>query len=131
MKNWQRGMWAFALIVLAVATRWLPHSPNFTPVLAIALLAGGRFSNRWLALGAVLGAMAVSDLILGFHSTLILVYVSLALITVMGAGLKPARFSWLRLGGLAGASSVLFFVVTNFGVWSRATLPGFPFSPPY
>src|SRR5512135_2873754 len=110
MDKWQRNLWAVVLILVAVLTRWLPHEANFTPVLAVALFAGGRFSKRWLSALLVIGAMALSDWFLGFHSTLVMVYVSLIAITFMGAGLKASRLGWLRLGGMAGAASVLFYV---------------------
>ena len=53
---------------------------------------------------------------LGFYHGQATVYFSVALIVMIGmVGLT--RVSPLRVGGAAFLSSVLFFVVTNFGMW--------------
>src|SRR4029079_8764176 len=58
----------------------------------------------------------LSDLVLGFYHGVVTVYASVALIVVLG-WLVLGRVSSLRVGAAAIASSVLFFVITNFGVW--------------
>ena len=40
---------ALGLILLAVATRLLPHPPNFAPITGIALFAAARFQSKFLA----------------------------------------------------------------------------------
>jgi hypothetical protein len=54
------------------------------------------------------------------------VYASVALIVVIGWAVQ-ARITPLRIGLAAVASSVLFFVVTNFGVWLSSGM--YPLTP--
>jgi hypothetical protein len=103
-------------IVGAAALRLVPHPPNFSPIDAMALLSGAYVGRKWLAFAAPLGALLLSDLLLGFYSGMPFQYVSVALIVLLGMVALP-RVTALRLGGAALASSVLFFAVTNFGVW--------------
>jgi hypothetical protein len=103
-------------IVAAAACRILPHPWNFTPVAAMALFGGAYLPNRVLSLLFPLFALFLSDLVLGFSSDFAAVYGSFALVGCIGWLLR-ARRTPLRVAGAALASSVLFFAVTNFGVW--------------
>ena len=111
---------AFALlfaILTAAALRLVPHPPNFTPIGAMALFSGAYLGRRGaVALIAPLAALLLSDLVLGFYHGMLTVYFSVALITVLGAVALKQK-SPLRIGGAALTSSVLFFVLTNFGMW--------------
>jgi len=102
-------------LTMAIILRFLPHIPNFVPITAIALFFGVYFSGAWRFV-LPLVAMVVSDIFLGFHSTMFFVYISLILTVVIGhfVNLKKNPFSILS-GTLAG--SILFFLITNFGVW--------------
>lgn len=108
-------------VILATALfRLVPHWPNFTPVAAIALFGGAMFEKRWLGLVAAFGAMLLSDAILGFHGSMGAVYFSFSLTWLMGA-LALRRPTTLRVAGASVASSVLFFLITNFAVWYGST----------
>ena len=62
--------WYLIAVVLVLAfTRLIPHPPNVVPIAAMALFAGAFFSNRMLAYLVPLAAMIISDVIIGFHST--------------------------------------------------------------
>jgi hypothetical protein len=115
--NHARLLALLSAILVATALRLLPHPPNFTPIGAMALFSGAYLGKRWLAFVAPLAAMLLSDAVLGFHSGMAFVYASVALIVLIG-GIGLTRKSVLRIGGAAVASSVLFFVVTNFGTWA-------------
>ncbi|MBI2082223.1 MAG: hypothetical protein HYT76_01515 [Deltaproteobacteria bacterium] len=111
-----RLMTLVGLIVAAAASRLLPHPPNFAPIMAIALF-GGAYFNRRSSLIIPLGAMFLSDLLIGFHDQMALVYLSFVLVVFLGGTLREKR----TVGGVAGiafTSSLLFFVLTNFGVWA-------------
>ncbi|MDC1469927.1 hypothetical protein N8341_01805 [Flavobacteriaceae bacterium] len=100
-----------AFMLIAVLFRLVPHLPNFTPVTAIALFGGLYFSNKTLAYVAPLFIMLLSDLFLGFHSILIVVYAAFLFVSFIGTQSKnPSVFAILL-------SSISFFVITNFGVW--------------
>ena len=106
---------ALVLLVLGVLARFIPHAPNFTPVLAVALF-GGAYLKRSQALLLPLVLMMITDMVLGFHPAIAFTWGSVLLISLMGIWLRE-RLN-LRNAAIASvAASLLFFVVTNFGVW--------------
>lgn len=126
-----RNALLIGLIALAVISRIIPHPHNFTPIGAIALFGSAYFSQKWLAAVVPFVAMWLSDLFLnnvvyarmfpdyydGFQwFGSLWVYASFFLISLMGM-VSLRKVSLLRIGGSALASSVLFFLITNFAVW--------------
>jgi len=108
-----------ALIVLAALTRLLPHPPNFTPIEAMALFGGAMLVNRVWALGITLGAMLLSDLVIGAHSLQLVVYACLIGGVFLGTWIGPeAKLRRVVAAGLA--SAIGFFIVTNFAVWATS-----------
>lgn len=116
-----------AMILLATLSRLLPLPPNFSPVEAIALFGAAYYAGRHWALLVPLAAMLVSDAALalvhgGLYATYFgkgsfwLVYLCIAVITLMGFGLR-GRVGGGRVLGYSLAGSVVFFLVTNAGVW--------------
>ena len=103
-------------ILAAAALRLAPHPPNFAPIGAMALFSGAQLGRRPLAFAAPLGALLASDAILGFYHGMATVYGATALIVLLG-WLVNKRITLLRVGAAALASSVLFFVITNLGMW--------------
>lgn len=115
MKNKKENVWAvFTIIILAAVARIIPHPPNFVPIGGLALFSGANFSGK-KAFIIPLAAMLVSDFFLGFHSTMIFVYVSFLLIILIGKRIESFSAGKLLLAAIS--SSILFFIITNFGVW--------------
>jgi len=109
-----------AIIMFAVILRLVPHPPNFAPIAAMALFGGAYLSKKY-ALIVPLIALFVSDIVIGFHSTMPFVYVSFILIGFIGLWLRKRRsLKWIL--GTTLSSSLLFFVITNFGVWAVGDL---------
>jgi len=103
-------------VTALVLSRWLPHPPNFTPLVAAALFSGALCRDWRLALAIPLSAMLLADLWLGLHDTLAFVYLGIAAAVALGRGLGSQRQpAWLLGAGTLGA--VLFFLISNFGVW--------------
>jgi hypothetical protein len=115
--NHARLIALLSAILAAAALRLVPHPPNFSPIDAMALFSGAYLGRRWLAFAAPLGALLLSDLVLGFYPGMWVQYLTVALVVLIGWGALK-RVSAVRVGGAALASSVLFFVVTNFGTWA-------------
>ncbi|MGE5563688.1 MAG: DUF6580 family putative transport protein [Bacillota bacterium] len=103
-------------IAAAAALRLVPHPPNFSPIDAMALFSGAYLARRWVAFVAPLAALLLSDLVLGFYHGMATVYASVALIVLIGWWLSSKRSAG-RIAVAALAGSVVFFVVTNFGMW--------------
>jgi len=116
-----------AVMILAAAfTRLIPHPPNFTAVGAIALFGGAYFTDKKLAFIIPFITMIITDSIIGFHSTVWAVYLSFALIVLIGFGLMDKKkISNIFLASVS--ASVLFFVITNFAVWLNGTM--YPLNP--
>jgi hypothetical protein len=111
------NFWILTLMIFGAAfVRLIPHPPNFAPIAAMALFGGAYFTKKWAAFLVPLSAMFVTDLILGFHETMWAVYLSFALIVVIGMTmLKTKKVSNIFLASVI--SSVSFFIITNFGIW--------------
>lgn len=120
MKNLRFGT-LVGIILLAVGMRLVPHPVNFSPVGAVALFSGAYLSRRWMALAVPLLILLLSDLYLGFHSTVAFVYGGFALSVLVGCALQNKISVKSILAGSVG-SSLIFFVVSNFGVWMMQDL---------
>lgn len=118
----------FALVgitLTAAAARLLPHPPNVTPITALALFGGAHFANKKAAFLVPLAALLLSDLALGLvrygaaiFAAMPYDYGSFALTVCLGLLLRRRR-SPLTIGGATLASSVLFYIISDFGFWLR------------
>jgi hypothetical protein len=106
---------ALSLIAVAVSLRLMPHPANFAPVAAMAIF-GGTVLPRRLAVWAPLMAMIISDLFLGFYSTILVTWACYAIVAITSsyAMKKPSLFRGI---GLTIGSSIFFFAITNFATW--------------
>jgi len=123
-------MLAYIFVLFAIAARmpFAPHPWNFTPVAAALLYFGARGSRRQL--WVPLALLAASDVVLTkfvyaypFSWDHFVTWAWYAAILWLGTGLREsaslrAPSDWLRVGGASLASSVSFFVVSNFAVWA-------------
>ena len=114
-------MLAIILVLIGILLRFVPHAANFTPVAAIALFAG-VYLNKKQAFIVPLLLMVVSDLFLGMHNVVLFTWGSFILVTFLGLALKKQK-SVLGIISGAALSSVLFYVITNFGVWAMGWYP--------
>jgi hypothetical protein len=110
-----------AIIFALALFRLLPHWPNVSPVAAMALFGGAYFSDKRLALIVPFAALLLSDLILGLHDTMIFVYAGFALTVAIGVLLKNRVTITNTVFAVIG-SSVIFFLLTNFGAWMTSAL---------
>jgi hypothetical protein len=106
---------ALSLIIIGVTMRILPHPANFAPIAAISIF-GGAVLPKKIAIWVPLGAMMISDAVIGFYSLMPLIWVCYLVIALASSHwLRPAKL--LRGALLTVASSLFFYIVTNFGVW--------------
>lgn len=121
---WNARFMMLACITLAAAaSRLIPHPPNFTPIGAIALFGGTYFASKRAAFAVPLAALVISNFALALlqyggsvFPLLPFVYASFALTVCLGLLLRNHRVPW-AIGATALASAVIFFVLSNFGVW--------------
>jgi hypothetical protein len=124
-----RNIFIATAILVAAMSRLFPHLPNFTPIAAMALFGAVYFENKVTAILVPLVTMFLSDVAMelttgwGFHNTLVYVYISFILTSLIGFWVKRnTTVQTLAIGSVA--SSVLFFIITNFGVWAAGGFAG-------
>ncbi len=113
-----RYVFTFTLLLLTALSRLLPHPPNFIPITALALF-GGVYLDKKHTFIIPLAALLISDYFIGFYSGMIWVYASFAAIGFIGLWLRDHR-GIAQTAAATFAGSMLFFIVTNFGVWISA-----------
>ena len=122
------------IILLAAFSRLVPHPPNFAPIGGMALFGAAYFSKKYIALVIPIIAMWLSDLFLNnviysqyfdrftlFYQGFYWTYLAFLLIGIVGVFLlKKVKPQNILIGSLT--ASVLFFLVSNFGVWASGAL---------
>ncbi len=114
-------MLAMSLVVAGILLRFIPHAPNFTPVAAIALFSGAYLDRKYAIIVPLL-LMAVSDFFIGMHNVFLFTWGAFVLSALLGALLREKK-GVLRIAGISFSASLVFFVVTNFGVWAMGWYP--------
>ena len=107
---------ALVLIFILAFSRIIPHPPNFTPILGMAVFAGATFDKKIYSFLIPLVAMVLSDLFLGFHSSMIIIYLAICLNVLIGVYL--VNISYLKIISSLAIGSLVFFIITNFSVWA-------------
>tara|TARA_A100001015_G_scaffold321655_1_gene453759 strand:- start:815 stop:1300 length:486 start_codon:yes stop_codon:yes gene_type:complete len=103
---------AFGILIALSASRFFPHPPNFTSLLALSFYIPLAFGTRFIP--AVIIALFITDLLIGLHSTMFFTYGSIVVIGILSKYFTNSLLTRL-FGALTGA--VIFFVISNFGVW--------------
>jgi len=105
------------LILAGIAFKLIPELQHtgIHPITAIALFAGVYFNKR-MAILVPFAIMAIADYFVGYYDILLMasVWTSFILFAMVGRWFRK-RKKWI-LGG-AVASSLIYFVITNFAVW--------------
>ena len=104
---------SIGIFIALCASRFIPHPPNFTSLLALSFYVPVLLGIRYIP--ALIACFVLTDLVLGFHNTILFTWGSVLVIGLMSNYFKTNIIS--RMGGaLLGA--FLFYIITNFGVWS-------------
>ena len=103
------------ITLILVLSRIIPHPPNFTPILAGIIFLPFIKKDLAFSIIAPLAAMLISDLIIGMHSLMLWTYAPIIFLSCLTYYFN--QDSILRIGTLAVVSPMVFFLVSNFGVW--------------
>ena len=76
----KKEIFPISLILILALARLIPHPPNFTPIIAVAIISGYFFRNIYLSFTVLLVSMLLADLFIGFYGNMLFVYSSLFLI---------------------------------------------------
>jgi len=108
-------MLALGLFFIGMVSRFMFHVPNFSPVIALALFSGAYVNKRYAVIMPVL-LMALTDLILGMYNSVFFTWIAIGLAAALGIRLRARKtFGAVLLNSIL--SAVLFFIISNFGVW--------------
>ena len=101
------------IFVALAASRFVPHPPNFTSLIALSFYVPALLGLRFLP--AVVLSFVLTDIFIGYHNMLFFTWGS-----VIAVGLVSKYFlsSFLKRLGGALSGACLFFLITNFGVWT-------------
>ena len=110
------------LILMGALSRLIPHPANFTAITALSLFSGYALKNTKMSIFVLFGALLFSDMLLGFHTFIPIVYLALLIPIFFGRMLSQSRHK-VSIGIAGGLfSTILFFVFTNFAVWASGQL---------
>ena len=116
------ALW-LALVAIGVCGRLWQPTYNVTPFAAIGLAAGSLFGISLTAVAVPIVALVISNVALpGYDSSAmaLVVYVSFACPVLFGSLVR--RQGWVAVIGGSLASSLIFFVTTNFATWALTQL---------
>ncbi|HEV8416814.1 MAG TPA: DUF6580 family putative transport protein [Bryobacteraceae bacterium] len=116
----RKRLW-IGLVVLGACARLLPHPWDFTPMMAIGLFAGTYARKTSVGIFATMSALALSDAVMGFYSGFWYVYGAMLIPVLLGRVIRN-RSGVGAIVATALASSLSFFLITNFMVWATSQL---------
>ena len=107
---------SIGIFLALAASRFIPHPPNFTSLLALSFYIPALLGIRYLPV--LLLSFAITDFFIGFHGLALFTWGSVIII-----GLLSKYFVQSIISRISGAliGSLVFFLITNFGVWSIGT----------
>jgi len=115
---------SLGIFVTLAASRFIPHPPNFTSLIALSFYIPALLGLRYLPI--LILSFIITDLFIGFHGVTLFTWGSVVII-----GLFSKYFIKSILSRVSGAliGAFVFFLITNFGVWSLGsygyTIEGF------
>jgi len=107
---------SIGIFIVLAASRFIPHPPNFTNLLALSFYVPAMLGRSYIA--ALLVSFVMTDLVIGFHT---LTFFTWGSVVIIGLISKYFTNSFLKrlFGALTG--TLIFFIVTNFGVWTTGS----------
>ena len=116
-----KNIFSIGLILLLAFSRLIPHPPNFTPLITVAIMSSYFFKNIYLSFFVILISMVLGDIFIGFYNNMFFVYLSLLLISyIFFKIIKKMNYKNLFVYALIG--SLIFYLISNFGVWILGNL---------
>jgi len=113
---------SLSIFFALAASRFIPHPPNFTSLLALSFYVPVILGIRYLPV--LILCFILTDLIIGFHSVTFFTWGSVIFIGLLSQYFLKNITSRIS-GALIGAC--LFYLITNFGVWTMGSY-GYSFS---
>ena len=116
LTNLKNEIFPVGLILILALSRLMPHPDNFTPIIALAIMSSYFFRNVNFSYVVMLFSMLLADFFIGFYSHMVFVYLSLFLIVLIFFKISK-KMNYKNLFIFSFFGSVIFFLISNFGVW--------------
>ena len=104
---------SLGILIALAASRFIPHPPNFTSLLALSFYIPAILGIRYLP--ALIVSFIITDIIIGLHGVTFFTWGSIILIGLGSKFFTTTIYSRVS-GALLGVLS--FYIIANFGVWS-------------
>jgi hypothetical protein len=104
---------SFGIFLALALSRFIPHPPNFTSLLALSFYIPAFLGLSYLPI--LILSFIITDLFIGFHNAALFTWGSIIFIGLGSKFFTKTIFTRI-LGSLFGA--FIFFIITNFGVWT-------------
>ena len=112
----RKEIFPISLILILAFARLIPHPPNFTPIIAVAILSSYFFRNIYLSIATLLVSMLLADAFIGFYKDMLFVYISILLIPIIFFKIS-SKINYKNLFIFGFVGSLIFYLISNFGVW--------------
>lgn len=103
---------SIGIFLVLSASRFIPHPPNFTSLIALSFYIPAVLGIKFIPI--IVLCYLITDIFFGFHNILFFTWGSVILIGYISTYLNNTSLK--RLSG-ATMGALLFFIITNFGVW--------------
>ena len=100
------------IFLFLAASRFIPHPPNFTSLIALSFYVPAILGIRYLPF--LILSFVLTDIFIGFHNTVLFTWGSVIIIGILSKYFIKSVLTRIS-GALAGA--LIFYIITNFGVW--------------
>tara|TARA_B100001175_G_scaffold317592_1_gene335157 strand:- start:1451 stop:1936 length:486 start_codon:yes stop_codon:yes gene_type:complete len=107
---------SLGIFIALSASRFVPHPPNFTSLLALGFYIPALLGIRYIP--ALIVSFAITDLFIGLHNSIFFTWGSIIFIGFFSQYFVKTIMTRIS-GALLGA--FIFYLVTNFGVWSQGS----------
>lgn len=104
---------SIGIFLALAASRFIPHPPNFTSLIALSFYVPAILGLRYIPITLI--CFILTDIIIGIHSTIFFTWGSIIFIGFISKYFNNNFFK--RFSGIL-ISCFIFYLVTNFGVWS-------------
>ena len=103
---------SIGIFLALAASRFIPHPPNFTSLIALSFYVPAIFGLRYIPITLI--CFILTDIFIGIHSTIFFTWGSIIFIGFISKYFNNNFFK--RFSGILIACFI-FYLVTNFGVW--------------
>ena len=104
---------SFGIFIVLAASRFIPHPPNFTSLIALSFYVPLFLGKRFIP--ALLICFIITDIFIGFHTIVVFTWGSIIIISLTSYLFQKNIYMRI-IGAICG--SLVFYIISNFGVWS-------------